>query len=87
MTAHGSAPGEIPSDMVTYYPTDLATLHTHPNVAGASQKPSQNDINVVKAAPKGFYVVAADGLYAIDPAGAVTQVFKSPKWMTDKNPK
>ena len=86
-TVHDSKPGEGFSDTITYYPNDLATLHTHPNVGGASQQPSQNDINEAKKARKTFYVVGADGLYAVDPGGVVSQVFKSKTWMTDKNPK
>jgi hypothetical protein len=60
-------------------------IHTHPNDRGS--KPSPADIRSAKEKHKTIYVTSKAGLFAVDPAGKVSQVFKSPSWASDKNPK
>ncbi len=64
----------------------LATLHTHPRRTGADE-PSPEDIQVAKNQHHTIYVASQGGLFAVDPGGAVSHVFKSPSWASDKNPK
>lgn len=66
-------------------PDDVATLHTHP--ADADSKPSPGDIDSTKKSRKVTMVASSNGLYEVDPEGNVQQVFKSPTWYSDKEPK
>ncbi|MGA2814325.1 MAG: hypothetical protein ABSG16_23245 [Candidatus Acidiferrum sp.] len=49
--------------------------------------PSPTDVAAAIKTKKTFYVTGAQGLYAVSPQGQVMQVFQSPSWATDKNPK
>jgi len=64
----------------------MATLHTHPTRTG-TEGPSADDIQNAKNLRRTVYVASSGGLYAIDPGGSVSQVFKSPTWYSDKGPK
>jgi hypothetical protein len=86
ITVHDSKPGETPTDTFQYNSNDVATWHNHPE-ANTISGPSSIDIAAAKAAHKVFLISTADGLYSVDPSGAVSQVFKNPDWATAKNPK
>lgn len=87
MTTHDTPAGETPNVTMQISPSTMATLHTHPTDSRWSDKPSGNDIEVAKQSHRVVYVVSQSGLWSVDPAGKVEQVFKSPTWMSDKNPK
>ena len=58
---------------------------THPN--DRTDKPSVDDIEIAKRVHKTIFVVSRSGLWAVDPGGVVSQVFKNSDWMSQKNPK
>jgi hypothetical protein len=86
ITVHDSKPGEPTTDTFQYNSNDVATWHSHPE-ANTIPGPSSVDIAAAKSAHKVFLISTADGLYSVDPNGAVSQVFKNPDWATAKNPK
>jgi hypothetical protein len=76
----------VDHDRITYKTSDTGVVHTHPN--NSIPGPSQNDIKAAKKIGKTIYTVSQGGLYSINgKTGEVTHVFKSPSWMSDKNPK
>jgi hypothetical protein len=60
------------------------TLHTHPRRTGGDE-PSPDDIQNAKNLRHTVYVASQAGLFAVDPGGSVTHVFKNEDWT--KNPK
>jgi hypothetical protein len=82
---HDANPGETPTDTFQYNSDDVATWHSHPQ-ANTVSGPSKIDFDAAKRAHKVFLISTADGLYSVDPGGAVLQVFKNPDWATAKNP-
>jgi hypothetical protein len=72
-------------DKIAFGKDDFGIVHTHPNAS--SDKPSANDVEAAKKIKKPIYVTSRTGLWMASPDGKVTQVFKSPSWMTDKDPK
>ncbi len=68
-------------DKIAYGKDDFGIVHTHPNAS--SDKPSANDVEAAKKIKKPIYVTSRTGLWVATPDGKVTQVFKSPTWMTD----
>ena len=81
ITEHSARNGEVPSVEMGVSPQAMAIVHTHPSVGGFSPRPSKNDIEVAKQTKKTVYVVGAQGLFAVDPSGVVTNVFSDPEWM------
>ena len=79
--------GETPNVSMQVSPDKYATLHAHPSTHGWSDQPSANDVEIANKSHRVVYVVSRSGLWSVDPAGKVEQVFESPTWMTDKNPK
>lgn len=71
--------GSLPTDKITVTPNTLGVLHTHPNAA--TPVPSPGDIAAAKASHKTIWLTSRNGLYAVDPKGNVTHVFKSSDWM------
>jgi hypothetical protein len=63
-----------------------ATLHTHPMKTGADE-PSADDIQIAKKMHHTVYVASKGGLFAVDPGGSVSHIFKSADWANQKNPK
>jgi hypothetical protein len=63
----------------------LAIVHTHDSYHQGD--PSQGDVAAARKANTTVYVASRDGLFAVDPGGQITHVFKSGSWATDKNPK
>lgn len=76
----------VPRDKLTFYPSDLAVVHTHPN-GSSIPGPSENDIKAAQKMHKTVYTVSRGGLYAIDPAGKVTRVYSNSDWMDEKKKK
>lgn len=74
-----SPKGQVPQETLKYPPGAMGTVHTHPD--STSPKPSQNDINAAKTTHKTVWVASKRGLFAVDPAGQVTQVYSDPDWM------
>jgi hypothetical protein len=66
-------------------PKDLGALHTHDS--RHSDTPSTDDQKAARETKKRVFVTSRSGLYEIDAQGGVTHVYKSPSWMTDKNPR
>jgi hypothetical protein len=62
--------------------TDLGALHTHDKFHEA--EPSSGDREAAKNAHATIWVASRNGLYSVDPAGQVTQVFKKSNWATTK---
>jgi hypothetical protein len=60
-------------------------LHTHPNDRDSA--PSPQDIKSAITKNKTIYVTSKAGLYAVDPAGKVSQVFRNSDWASQKKPK
>jgi hypothetical protein len=52
-----------------------------------ADEPSADDIQIAKKMHHTVYVASKGGLFAVDPGGQVTHVFKSENWASDKNPK
>jgi hypothetical protein len=73
----------VPRDKLTFYPSDLAVVHTHPN-GSSIPGPSENDVKAAVKMHKTVYTVSKGGLYAIDPAGKVTRVYSNADWMNEK---
>jgi hypothetical protein len=65
--------------------SDIGTFHTHDSFHQAD--PSAVDIDSAKKFHKTVYIASRSGLYAIDPGGQLTQIFKNPDWASSKNPK
>jgi hypothetical protein len=77
-TSHGSLKQSVG-------PNDLGILHTHDSFH--QPDPSVADQNVARNAKTNVYVASRNGLYQVSASGEVTNVFKSPTWYSDKNPK
>jgi hypothetical protein len=60
-------------------------IHTHPNNRGSD--PSPQDIQSATEKHKTIYVTSKAGLFAVDPGGKVSQVFRNSDWASEKNPK
>lgn len=60
-------------------------IHTHPNDRGSD--PSPEDLKSAAEKHKTIYVTSKAGLYAVDPAGKVSQVFRNSDWASQKKPK
>jgi hypothetical protein len=60
-------------------------LHTHPN--NRDSAPSPQDIKSAVTAHKTIYVTSKAGLFAVDPKGNVSQVFRNSDWASQKKPK
>jgi proteasome lid subunit RPN8/RPN11 len=71
-------------DNISYGKDDFGIVHTHPNAS--SDKPSAGDVEAAKKIKKPIYVTSRTGLWMASPDGKVTQVFKSPTWLSDKKP-
>jgi hypothetical protein len=85
-TEHSTDSSDHNANIKMNVPNDaLAVIHTHPNHSG--DRPSQADVGAAVASKKTIYVTSRTGLWAVDPGGKTTQVFSSPLWMRDKNPK
>jgi hypothetical protein len=65
--------------------SDIGTFHTHDSFHQAD--PSTVDKESAKKFHKTVYIASRDGLYAVDPGGQVTQIFKNQDWASSKNPK
>jgi hypothetical protein len=59
-------------------------IHTHPN--NKRSDPSPGDIKSAQTANKTIYVTSKSGLYAVDPSGKVSQVFRDGNWASEKKP-
>jgi hypothetical protein len=68
-------------------PQAAGSVHSHPTLPGFSDKPSKNDIEVAKQTKKNVWVVSSSGLWNVDPSGEVSNVYQSPTWFKDKEPK
>lgn len=66
-------------------PSALGAAHTHNN--SLQSDPSKNDIQQAKNSKKNLWVITRAGLFAIDPEGKVTHVFKDPDWMKARKKK
>jgi hypothetical protein len=74
--------GERASVKITEPEDAMGSIHTHPN--DRIDKPSDDDREIARRVHKTVFVVSRSGLWSVDPAGAVTQVFQSPGWMEKK---
>jgi hypothetical protein len=65
----------------------FATLHTHPRPSLTKnwvQQPSSPDIDVAKNFKLNVYVLAASGLWLVEPDGNLVHVFTNNDWMNKK---
>jgi hypothetical protein len=81
---HDARAGETPNVEMSVSPNAVYLLHTHPN--GWSDKPSANDQQVARRTKRPQYVVSQSGLWVTD-GGKPVQIFSSPTWYQDKEPR
>jgi hypothetical protein len=58
--------------------SSMALFHTHPNLS--TSDPSPTDIATAKKVGKTIYVGSREGLFAVDPSGNVTHIYKNDEW-------
>lgn len=80
-TTHDAGASETIANMdQTVDSSMLGAAHTHPSQAFQTGQPSPRDIKAAKTSRKTIWTSGYDGLWSVDPQGAVLKIYDGTKW-------